>query len=126
MRDCPHCKIAVDGIECPKCGYTDQPPTTNAAPKPLRRLTEAPETEEWRLFMDWYRQQPCRYGPLSAQQRYNVARFFPSAARRVRELATIAVDPENPLHATSRMGPLMRMPRGRQTAAAPIEEDIPW
>jgi hypothetical protein len=23
MRDCPHCRIAVDGPLCPKCGYSD-------------------------------------------------------------------------------------------------------
>jgi len=23
MRDCPHCNIPVDGLTCPKCGFTE-------------------------------------------------------------------------------------------------------
>lgn len=57
---------------------------------------------------------------LTAQQWYNVCRWFPTVAARCSR-ALPDIGPHNPLHATSEEGPLMRALRGKSIAG--IEPD---
>ncbi len=62
----------------------------------------------WRAVVASYQAPGKSSADLTALQWYNVCRFWPTIARRCgRRLADVG--PHNPLHASSRIGPLLRL-----------------
>lgn len=85
MKDCPRCKTAVDGPQCPSCRYVEP-----GAIRPSERGMDVPAISS---------------RSVTPQQWYNVCKHFPSvAARASRSLESVG--PSHPLDATSQRGPL--------------------
>lgn len=102
-RDCPDCGEPLGlGAKSCRCGWSVVKKSS---------AVNQEEAERNAALIAWARQHSLDTGgkskDLTEQQWYNVCRFWPSVAKRCsRPFASVG--PHNPLHATSRLGPVMR------------------
>ena len=80
MKDCPVCGKPVDGLVCGSCGRAEA--GAEGFGKPIRQLSEwGIQAEQVRKKFEAPENQP-HAGQLTAQQWYNVCKFYPAAAKR--------------------------------------------
>jgi len=99
-RVCPECKehLTAPYLSCRFCDWVEGKTPVRQTSQ-IHRMTPEAKTA--------YEAGGPTSHDLTPQQWYNVCRFWPSVARRCsRPLAKVG--PDNPLHATSRMGPLLK------------------
>jgi hypothetical protein len=99
-KSCPRCRTALVApfLSCEMCPWSSMKP----ADTPRRGFIHMDPQEKAE-----YERQGKRSGDLTEQQWYNVCRFWPTVARRCRR-PFADVGQHNPLHGTSRIGPLMK------------------
>jgi len=100
-RSCPDCGDDISVYaKVHSCGWRAAAKPKDDVPRPKQHRL-SPEAQEA------YEAGAPRSHDLTEQQWYNVCRFWPTVAKRCsRPFADVGT--HNPLHATSRQGPLMR------------------
>lgn len=99
-RHCPRCRteLVPPFLSCEMCPWSQVRPNGSQRPESPRMDYTAKVA---------YEAGGKRSTDLTEQQWYNVCRFWPTVAARC-ERALPDIGPHNPLHHTSKQGPLMR------------------